>query len=73
MALDANIRITEKCPCGAEITVDGPEYRSDRHHANPRGAEEIVERWRKDHKHELPKVSRGAIADAVGLTGEPQS
>lgn len=46
--------IEERCACGATITVTGSEYRNDKHPNNPRGAEEVVERWRKDHRHEFP-------------------
>jgi hypothetical protein len=46
------VTITEKCWCGASIAVTGGRYRHDRNPNNPRGAEEIVERWRADHKHD---------------------
>lgn len=45
--------IREACSCGATIDVVGGRYRSTGHPANPRGAEEIVERWRVEHRHDL--------------------
>ena len=49
--------ITEKCPCGAEISVAGSEYRNDKHPQNPRGADEVVERWRETHRHDMPAAA----------------
>lgn len=48
--------ITEECSCGAKIAVTGGEYRNDKDSRNPRGAEEVVERWRVEHKHEFPPI-----------------
>lgn len=48
--------IIEKCSCGATITATGSAYRNDRNPNNPRGVEEIVERWRVEHKHEADAI-----------------
>ena len=53
----SDIRITERCSCAASIEVVAGRYRNDRDHRNPRGAEEIVERWRNDHTHEIREAT----------------
>lgn len=42
----SSLRITEKCRCGASIEVAGSAYRNSSDARNPRGAEEVIERWR---------------------------
>lgn len=49
----SDLRIIETCACGASIDVTGGRYRNDNYPNNPRGAEEVVERWRVDHKHHI--------------------
>ena len=50
------VTITETCSCGAMIEVTGSRYRNDHDRRNPRGAEEVAERWRTDHVHVEPKA-----------------
>lgn len=53
----ADISIKETCACGATFACNGTTYRSaagggtNTHH---RGAEEMAERWRIEHKHVDP-------------------
>lgn len=47
--------IIETCSCGASITATGSPYRQDWNPNSPRGVEEVVERWRSDHKHAEPE------------------
>jgi len=54
------VTIQERCACGSTITATGGRYRSTSNPANPRSAEEIVERWRTDHRHEHGQASRDA-------------
>ncbi|WP_152353291.1 hypothetical protein [Brachybacterium subflavum] len=55
--MSAPVRIAETCSCGASIEiVGGSLHRRDENPANPRSAEEVVERWRTDHHHALAAV-----------------
>lgn len=49
----SDVHIAETCTCGATVNVTGGRYRRDKNPANPRSAEEIVERWRRDHQHTI--------------------
>src|SRR5690606_38962026 len=53
-AVVSAVTIAETCSCGATFKATGSEYRSSTHHANPRGVEEMAERWRIEHRHEFP-------------------
>ena len=57
-----DVRIRETCSCSASIEVVGGKYRYDTNPANPRGAEEIVERWREGHHHAPLTVLNGKEA-----------
>lgn len=48
--ITSEVHIDERCSCGALVSVTGGKYRNDEDARNPRGAEEIVERWRADHR-----------------------
>ena len=63
-------RIDETCQCGASVSVTGGDYRNDKHAPNPRGAEEIVERWRADHKHVEPAAPTSCEQDPKMTTGD---
>lgn len=49
--------VREVCSCGASIEAIGSRYRSlaggGGNSSNARGAEEVVERWRKEHRHDI--------------------
>ena len=76
----SGVRIEETCSCGATFTATGSPYRRDHDTRNPRGAEEMAERWRTDHRHEFPpqppaatpEPAREAVLDAyVEHAAEP--
>lgn len=55
--------IREKCSCGAEITV---EYRETSWQST------TVDKWRKEHHHEMPKVVAPLAVDAPLTTTPPE-
>lgn len=62
----SDIRIDETCSCGATFTVTGSNYRSAAGggaaaNGTCRSAEEMAERWRTDHRHEMPRQPRVQI------------
>lgn len=54
----SDIAINETCACGATFTATGTTYRSiagGGTNGAHRSAEEMAERWRVEHKHEMPR------------------
>lgn len=67
----ADITIRETCSCGATFSASGSNYRSAAGggtNGQHRSAEEMAERWRDDHKHEMPRRVR-----AVRISGGSRS
>lgn len=70
----SDISIKETCSCGATFACTGTTYRSfagggtNTHH---RGAEEMAERWRSEHKHHEPATPT-AIVRRVIAKGRPR-
>jgi len=57
----SGISITERCACGATLSVVGSSYRSKAgggSNGEHRSAEEIAERWRVEHRHEMPPTRK---------------